>query len=633
MTLANATNQLSANLTKRKIICYSMFILGTFLVSTVFAGPILAAYAQSSSSQVQPIFSTPINLSGGSSQATNPDVWNVGNHVYVAWSEGSNGLMFRESPDGGTTWYPQVSQAAENLSTTGRTTAPLLSANGSNVYVVWSQTVGTGVAQIYEATSTTYGASFSAPVQVSTETAASITPVIASWGNNVYVAWTSGTDSYLSCSSNLGASWTHPYEYGNQHEPEIAAWGSYVYVVSDAGMVINSNVNVNSCSNASSWKAQNIHPWGSEPCIWTYSQNVYASWESKSNTSVVYYSYSNTYGSSWTPVRVLATTMNDTWAPMVWAYGNSAWIAYHSNPGGSLSRVYVYTTNNAGKNWTGPVGLSTTPKSGSDTSFPFTVVSSDGQNVFVAWSQQIKTGYWQLYVSYSGNGGTTWFQPPGIDASQNPAGTEGSNNNDLADAAIASYGTSCFAVWQLISGSTNQVYFSASTMGTPTVPASMSAKPVKGPVGTDETVTGSFFMPSTTITIEFDGTPVTSTASNSGGNFTATFPIPNTTAGSHVITATDGTNTLNSPFAVTPKISEIPVAGPGGRSVNLTGSGFAADSSVTINFNGSSVQSAMTSSQGSFSVSYTVPSLSNGKYTVESTDGSGNSATATFTIN
>ncbi len=619
---------------KHKIILYSLFVLGTFLATAIFAGPTVASYAQSSGG-VQPIFSSPVNLSNDSAEATNPDVWNVGSHVYVAWAEGTNGLRFRESPNGGATWYPTTTEPALNLAPSGRTTAPLLSANGSNVYVVWSQTIGTGVAQVLEATSTNYGQSFSTAVQVSTQSAASITPVIASWGNNVYVAWSSGTDSYVSCSANAGTSgsWTKPLMYGDQHEPEIAAWGGqYVYAVSDAGMQVSSN-NCNSWTSPSQTLGETLHPWGSEPWIWSYGPNVYASWEAKGNSSVVYYSYSNNYGVSWTKVAVLSSTLNDTWAPMVWAYGDSAWIAFHTNPGGSLSRIYMYMTNDSGHNWYGPTQLSTSPKSGSDTGFPFTVSSSDGQNVFVAWSQQIKPGYWQLYVSYSGNGGTSWIAPPGIDVSENPAGTEGSNDNDLADAAISAYGTTCFAVWQLMSGSSNQVYFSSSTMGIPTQPATMSLKPTKGFVGTSVTVTGSNFLPSASVTVEFDGTPIASTMSNSGGNFSATFTVPNAVIGPHNITATDGTSVLTSSFTVSPKITEKPVSGPSGKLVNVTGNGFAADSNVVVTFDGTDVATSQTNSQGSFTATYTVPTMASGGYSVEVSDGSGNSASATFTVN
>jgi hypothetical protein len=627
-SMASLANSFLRHSQRRSIIIGSLFILVVFLGSSTIANPPPSAYAQSSSS-LQPVFSTPINLSNDNGRAANPDIWNVGSNVYVAWSEGAKGLMFRESPNGGTTWYPPLTSPALDIATSSGNTAPLLSANGSNVYVVWSETIGSGVAQIMEATSVNNGLNFSAPVQVSTGSAAALTPVIASWGNYVYVAWTSGADSYLSCSSNAGAqnSWTTPWEYGYAHEPQLAAWGGqYVYAVSDDSLWVSNN----NCQPYS-WR-QERYSLGSEPWIWAYGPNVYAAGEGKGTSSRITIQVSNDYGQYWN-TATLSTTFNDTWAPMVYAYGNSAWIAVHTNPGGSLSEVYMYTTTNAGASWSAPILLSTPPKDGSDTSFPFTVKTSDGENVFVAWSQQKTPGYWQLYASYSANGGLNWTASPGIDVSQNPNGTEASNNNDLANAAITSYGTSCYAVWQYIVGTKNQVYFSASTLGVVTPPASLSVIPVRGSVGTNTTVTGSYFLPSSTVSIELGGAPRMSAMSNSAGNFTATFAMPNATAGSHTVTATDGKNTLSSTFNVVSKITEKPVSGPPAKAVSLAGSGFAADSNVAVYFNGTQVASATTSSSGSFGSNYIVPSLAAGKYTVEAIDAQGDSATATFTIN
>jgi hypothetical protein len=90
------------------------------------------------------------------------------------------------------------------------------------------------------------------------------------------------------------------------------------------------------------------------------------------------------------------------------------------------------------------------------------VVSSDGTNVFVAWSQHSNPTTWTFRVAYSANGGATWTAAPGVNVSQNPSGTQAASNSDLANGAIASFGTHCYAVYQLTSGATSQVYFASS---------------------------------------------------------------------------------------------------------------------------------------------------------------------------
>jgi hypothetical protein len=463
------SRQSSDAIVKISILSLALVFLGS-LVS-----PKISFQSMMVNGQTQPAFGTPFDLSQIGVNATNPDIWNVGSHVYVIWNiQNATGLDFRASPDGGATWTPPLSSPPLNLAPKGSAAAPLLSANGSNVYVVWTQNVN-GVFQIFEATSINYGQSFNWVTQITySNSTANITPVIASWGNNVYLAWSAGTYSFVSCSNNSGApgSWTQPYNYANQHEPEIAAWGGqYVYAVSDAGLVVSSD-------NCNTWRSMSgLHPWGAEAWVAASGPNAYATWESKGNTSVVYYSYSNNYGANWTMPTVLTSTFNNAWSPMLGAYNNSAWIAIHTNPGSAKSQVYIYTSNNAGATWSSPIALSQNPRLGSDTGFPFTVTSSDGQNVFVAWPQQVSLGTWQFFASYSPNGGLSWTQLPGTDVSQNPVGTQASNNNDVANGAIASFGANCYAVWQYVVGSTNQVYF-ASTLYNP--PSSTSTTTTNG---------------------------------------------------------------------------------------------------------------------------------------------------------
>src|ERR1700719_2298201 len=80
------------------------------------------------------VFSTPVNLSNDSFQAKQPNVQNLGSHVYVAWTESSHGIYFRSSPDNGTTWSPVLTSPAMKLSLKGGTAQyPLMAAYGSNV--------------------------------------------------------------------------------------------------------------------------------------------------------------------------------------------------------------------------------------------------------------------------------------------------------------------------------------------------------------------------------------------------------------------------------------------------------------------------------------------------------------------
>lgn len=454
---------------KRSLVALLLPMLVIVLVSAAMA-PTLASALTNNNTQIT--FSPAVNLSNDTGSARYPNVQNSGSHVYVSWTEEARGIKFRSSQNGGVTWNPPLDLPALTLSLAGGITQyPLMLDNGSNVYVVWSQGENASTMEIYEATSTNYGLNFSTPVQLTSGSGGYITPVIASWGNDIYVAYTfnnygrgsdcseGGCYSAVTCSSDLGAAgtWTQPFQIGDR-EPQLAAWGGqYVYAIADWNIWVSAN----NCATGS-WTMhtpQNFLP--REPWIWAYGQYVYATWETGSSASIVDVTVSNNYGQNWTTPITLSTTVPDAWAPMVWAYGNSSWIATREYPGGQKGEVWVYTTTNGGETWSTAVPLSGKPTEGTAETFPYTVRSSDGENVFVGWSHQVKPGYWTFMVSYSSNDGSNWTKSPGINVSQNPNGEAGFET-DIATGAISSFETNCYATWQFTNGTVDQVYFAYS---------------------------------------------------------------------------------------------------------------------------------------------------------------------------
>ncbi len=117
--------------------------------------------------------SSQINISNDTFKASYPNVQNVGNNVYVVWSESSHGIWFRSSSNAGLTFSTAIPLSPKG----GVSQFPLMTANGSNVYVVWAQSLN-NVLQIYFAASTNNGSSFStAKIVDNTPTTADITPV------------------------------------------------------------------------------------------------------------------------------------------------------------------------------------------------------------------------------------------------------------------------------------------------------------------------------------------------------------------------------------------------------------------------------------------------------------------------
>ena len=267
---------------------------------------------------------------------------------------------------------------------------------------------------------------------------------------------TAGKQAYVTCSATAGASgsWTKPFLYGSNHEAEVAAWGGkFVYAIADGSLIV-------SADNCASWtRIKPTSPLGSEPMIAVYGPNVYVSGETKGNMSNARLTSTNDNGKTWS--KTINLTATNAWHPMIGAFGNSAWVAILQHPGGSAANVMVFTTTNGGTTWNAPVSLSGKGTKTSNEGFPFTVATSDGNNVFIDWSQQISAGYWVMRVSYSADGGITWSPAPGIDVSQNANGQAG-NGADVANGAASAFGTHCYVVWQFISGASNQIYFAGS---------------------------------------------------------------------------------------------------------------------------------------------------------------------------
>ena len=154
----------------------SLFVASSILLFSVLM-PTSAALTNST-----PVFNAAFNLSNDKGNAMDPMDANSGSHVYVVWTEGHGGILFRTSSDNGSTWTPVLTSSPKKLSLGGTNMQyPVIQANASNVYVAWTQTVN-GFQQIYFTSGTNYGSTFSTPTDVDGNTTTQcVTPVIGSW--------------------------------------------------------------------------------------------------------------------------------------------------------------------------------------------------------------------------------------------------------------------------------------------------------------------------------------------------------------------------------------------------------------------------------------------------------------------
>ena len=159
----------------------------------------------------------------------------------------------------------------------------------------------------------------------------------------------------------------------------------------------------------------------------------------------------------------------------------------------------------------------------------------------------------------------------------------------------------------------------------------IAISPASGPPGSSVTVTGSGFGAGETgITITFDGNPVASGISaNSLGNWSGTFTVPASALGSHSVRAngsiTQASSLSGTNFGVTPGISLNPASGYVGSTVQISGSGFAANSPLTFTYDDKEIpaEGATTDATGSFIKSFVVPKSKAGNQPSASRTGKG----------
>ena len=114
-------------------------------------------------------------------------------------------------------------------------------------------------------------------------------------------------------------------------------------------------------------------------------------------------------------------------------------------------------------------------------------------------------------------------------------------------------------------------------------------------------------------TLLSNGNAVTTVTMDNSGNLVASFGIPNNdvtrTAGTHVLRITDNNNRIGEALITVPSraLTLTPTTSKRSSTVNYTGSGYIASTTVTITYAGTTVDTVTADSGGNISGSFTVP--------------------------
>ncbi len=148
-------------------------------------------------------------------------------------------------------------------------------------------------------------------------------------------------------------------------------------------------------------------------------------------------------------------------------------------------------------------------------------------------------------------------------------------------------------------------------------------------VGSTITCSGNGFAASSNISFSLDSTAISGVATtNVNGKFSnTTLTIPAISGGAHTFQARDTSgNSATANMTIRSVITINPNNGPAGTTVTVTGSGFLANGSINITYDGASVtispSSVTADSKGSFTTSFKAPSGPSGVHTIIASDAS-----------
>jgi hypothetical protein len=168
-----------------------------------------------------------------------------------------------------------------------------------------------------------------------------------------------------------------------------------------------------------------------------------------------------------------------------------------------------------------------------------------------------------------------------------------------------------------------------SASATLTITSKLALSADTGSAGDTISVLGTGFGAGKIVTFTYNGAALPSSASSdANGTVTYQFTVPETAAGAIELRASDGTNVVAVNFTATAKASvstSTSQSSPGnvGMDFTVSGTGFKANTNITITFESTPVVVATTTSNasGSFTVTFKIPAAVAGSHTIKATDG------------
>ncbi len=288
-----------------------------------------------------------------------------------------------------------------------------------------------------------------------------IYPDIAVNADNAYIVWSqTDKDSLRSVmftrSQNTGKTWSKPKMItspkGNCEEPKIAVEGDNLYVVyEDEREGECQPYFLKSRNGGKSW-SQEINlskskQHSNEPDIAVENGEVYVSWHEKIDGSwEIVFRKSRVRGDDWGEPKRLTFVKADSYYPSLAVDDGVVHVVWHDLRNGD-AEIYYKRSRDQGETWEADVRLT---KEDYNSVNPDIVARKS--KVFVSW-EDLRSGYYQIYVKKSENGGDSWSKDMRLTRTQFGAGFP----------EIAELKENIYIVWTDTRSGADQVYFRSSS--------------------------------------------------------------------------------------------------------------------------------------------------------------------------
>jgi hypothetical protein len=304
----------------------------------------------------------PLNVSNNTGGSQSPAIAVDAGTIHLAWYDDTPGnweIVYSKSTDGGITWSAPVNVSNN---TAGSYTPKIAVEAGGTIHVVW-QDWTPGNSEIFYSKSTDGGITWSAPVNVSNNAGNQMSQTIAVDAGIIYLAWwdSGNREIFYSNSSDGGFTWSTPVNAsntaGNSVEPAIAVDAGTIYLA---------------------WADDTP---GNREVLYSKSIDGGGTWSASVNVS-------NNSGVSQFPSIAIDSS-------------NNLHVVWMDNTPGNMEIFYSNSTD-GGTTWSAAVNAS---NSTGESSIP--VISIGAGTIYLAWYDDTPANS-EIFYSKSTDGGATW---------------------------------------------------------------------------------------------------------------------------------------------------------------------------------------------------------------------------------